>query len=217
MLNNNCIKITLIGDVFPGELPYTVDFGIKSQFRKHKGIPWSNKIKNIFGENELIIANLESPLIDENNTIKQTFFGEPKFAEFLKESGINVLNIANNHILEQGSTGFYSTINALDKLNLDVVGYIKDKKPNIVYKTFNNIKIAIAGFSDVDLEVIKNDNHFAILNEENLNNTLECIENEKVDFKIFCFHWGNEYINFPSLEQRKKAYNLIDKGIDIIL
>jgi len=217
MPHNNFVKITIIGDIFPGELPYTVGYGIKSQFKAHEGIQWVNKIKNICGDNDLIIGNLESPLITEENAIKNTFFGDPKFAMFLKNSGINILNIANNHILEQGSTGFYSTINTLETLNLDVVGYIKEKKSKIVYKTINDIKIAIAGFSNVDLEVIKNETHFAILNEENLDDIIARMEKENADYKILCFHWGNEYINIPSLEQRKIAYRLIDKGIDIIV
>jgi len=217
MSQNDSVKISLIGDVFPAELPYTVDYGIKTQFRKHQGIPWQKNIKEILGENDLTIGNLESPLISEKNAAKKTFYGTPDFAPFLKENNINVLNLANNHILEHGSKGFYNTVDKLQSLNLDIIGNIIDSQSNIVYKEINGIRIAIAGFSNVDLETIKNDNCFAVLNEKNVTRALESMKEFDADYKILCFHWGNEYINIPSLQQRKMAYTFIDKGADIIV
>jgi len=216
MNQKEIIRISLIGDVFPGELAYTENYGIRSQFKRHKGTPWINKIKNLTGDNDLLIGNLESPLVEEKNTIKRTFYGHPNFASFLKTSGVNLLNVANNHILEQGPDGFRNTLNILNKSELDVVGYIEDKKSKIIYKSIKGLKIAIAGFSNVDLQVIQNDNHFAVLNENNVLTALKEMNDQKADLKILCFHWGNEYVHIPSMEQRKMAYKFIDHGADII-
>jgi poly-gamma-glutamate synthesis protein (capsule biosynthesis protein) len=211
------IRLTLIGDIFPGELCYTQDYGIRTQFKKHKGIPWLREINKIVGENDIVVGNLESPLIDEVDSIKKTFFGNPEFACFLKKSGINVLNVANNHILEQGNQGFQSTIQALNKAELGIVGHISDSKSNIIYKDVKGLKISIAGFSNVDLHTIQNDDHFAVLNEDNVLNTLNEMEKNKADLKILCFHWGDEYVHVPSLEQRKMAYKFINNGADVIV
>jgi poly-gamma-glutamate synthesis protein (capsule biosynthesis protein) len=162
MKQKDTIIISLIGDIFPGELPYTQNYGIRSQFEKHKGVPWIRKIKKIVGENDIVVGNLESPLVAEVDTIKKTFFGDPEFVCVLKECGINVLNVANNHIMEQGNQGFQSTIQALNKAELGIVGHIIDSKSKIIYKDVKGLKIAIAGISNVDLHVIQNDNHFSV-------------------------------------------------------
>jgi hypothetical protein len=93
MTREGSVKITLIGDIFPAELPYTRDYGIGTQFKKHKGIPWKNKLRGILGVNDIILGNLESPLISDGNNAVNTFYGDPEFTGFLKECGINVLNL----------------------------------------------------------------------------------------------------------------------------
>lgn len=210
------IKIGLIGDIFPGELSFTINYGIRSQFELHKGKPWIDKVKQVIGENDLVIGNLECPLIPKDKAIKKTFYGNPEFAEFLRESGINVLNIANNHILEHGRFGFDATIESLQKAGLGVVGYLENSKPNILYQHIKGYKIAIAGFSNVDLHKINNEDCFAELNEENVLDTLDSMKKNGAELKILCFHWGNEYIQIPSSEQRELAYKCIDAGADII-
>jgi hypothetical protein len=100
---NQKVKIAFVGDIFPGERDITLNYGIKTQFEKHKGRLWIDRINSLLGDNDIIIGNLESPLISLNKTLKKTFYGNPDFAFFLKECGINVLNVANNHIMEQGN------------------------------------------------------------------------------------------------------------------
>jgi len=217
MNQEDTIRISLIGDIFPGELAYTQNYGIRSQFLKHKGKPWIDKVKGIIGENDIVIGNLESPLVPAGDAIKKTFFGEPKYAKFLKDCGINVINIANNHIMEHGTDGFNSTIAALNDAGINATGCIVNSKPQIIYKNIKRYKIAIAGFSNVDLHLLQNNDQFSILNEENVLSTLNTMMEQKADLKILCFHWGNEYIHIPSLVQRDLAYKFIDNGADMIV
>jgi len=217
MNQEDMIGITLLGDIFPGELDFTQNYGIRTQFKKHKGIPWRKEIKKIVSDDDIVLGNLESPLVHEADAIKKTFFGDPEFVCFLRECGINVVNIANNHILEQGNEGFRSTIQALNNAELGIIGQSIDSKSKIFYIDVKGLKIAIAGFSNVDLHIIQNDNHFAVLNEDNVINTIESMEEHMVDLKILSFHWGNEYIHVPSIDQRKMAYKFIDNGADIIV
>lgn len=216
LLKPTVLKISLVGDVFPAELPFTVGFGIKSQFEIHKGKVWAKRIKSITGESDIVIGNLESPLLKQEERIKETFFGHPDFAKFLKNSGIGIVNIANNHILEHNKNGFNCTKRILSDNNIDFVGNEESGKSNVLYKTINGLKIAVAGFSNVDLHVINNENNFAILTEENVIDSLNEMTSQNVDLKILCFHWGNEYVHIPSIEQRKLAHKFIDAGADII-
>lgn len=211
------MKIGFLGDIFPGEQNYTINYGILSQFKSHNGDKWEKDIKSITNECDYVIGNLESPLVRTDKAQKKIFRGDPEFALFLKKVGINILNIANNHILEHGSEGFYNTIEILHNYDIDVIGYIHNNQPVIVYKNYNGIKIGIAGFSNVDLDKFDNNNHFPVLDDFNVLNTLSRMKSDRVDYKILVFHWGDEYINVPSLHQRLSAQKYIDKGASIII
>ena len=210
-------RITFLGDIFPAELAYTRNYGIRTQFEKHGGKPWVKQIKDIVGEKDLLIANLESPLVNKKDIIKDTFYGHPSFTSFLRLSGIDFVNVANNHILEQGSKGFRQTIDFLEKAKIGIVGHQENGRSKISYIHLNGLKIAMAGFSNVDLEVIKDVNHFAILREDDVIEALSEMEKEGADFKILNFHWGNEYVHIPSITQRRMAYKFIESGADVII
>ena len=113
-LNERIVKIILIGDVFSGELEFNIGFGVKSFFEKHNGLPWKFKLESLFKDADIVIGNLESPLIPSEIKVKDSFYGKPDFASFLKECGVNVVNIANNHILEHGDKGFEETLKILN-------------------------------------------------------------------------------------------------------
>ena len=214
---NKSIRMAFVGDIFPGELPYTIGYGLRTRFLSHKGVLFKGIIKEIIGENDIVIGNLESPILANANERKKTFFGDPEFARFLKNNGINVLNLANNHVLEHGDQGFRQTVNILKGEGINIIGTTSDKSHKIYFKDIKGIKIAVAGFNNVDLNVINDYEHFDILSEEKVITALKIMAEENANVKILIFHWGNEYIHIPSLEQRKLAYKFIENGANIII
>lgn len=211
------LLITFIGDIFPGELPYTQNYGVKTQFETHHGLFWLSEIKKILGESDLVIGNLESPLLDEGDAVKGTFWGKADFGSFLKSCGINIVNVANNHILEHGNLGFEKTIKVVDQAGIGIIGQAINLKSNIYTKVIKGFKIAIAGFSNIKLDGGQKDVTYAILTDDNVLETLKSMGDQNADLKILCFHWGNEYVHIPSIEQRKMAYKFIDFGANIIV
>jgi poly-gamma-glutamate synthesis protein (capsule biosynthesis protein) len=207
------MRITFIGDIFPSDESYCLGFGIKSKFENNLCDNWEENIQSATRGSDIVIGNLESPLLDSSFVDRPDFYGNPKFACLLKKCGINVLNVANNHILEHGKIGYEETLKTLADSGVEVVG----DKNKILYLQKYNCKIAIAGFCDVDLDIFENDNCFSVLNEQNLEFTLHDMIVNMTDLKIFCFHWGNEYIHKPSMKQRKLASKLIDAGVDVII
>ncbi len=207
------MKLTFLGDIFPAERVYTVGFGIKTKSEKGYGKTWINNIKEVYSNSDFVIGNLESPLIDDSLAIKKSFYGNPNFSQFLKAVGVNIVNVANNHILEHGKAGYRQTVSLLNKTGIDVIG--DNNKPHYILK--DNVKIGIAGFSNVDLDFFENDNCFSELTIEKAIVTVNEMDANDVDIKFFCFHWGNEYIHKPALWQRELAYKLIDAGVDMII
>src|ERR1039458_1225044 len=69
-------------------------------------------------EADLCIANLECPLIEKQTSISKTgpVFGEPSLCiNGLKQAGIDVLNLANNHILDHGTPGLENTLRSEER------------------------------------------------------------------------------------------------------
>ena len=117
------MKITLVGDIFPADEFLSVGFGIRSQFEATKGERWKDNIQGITQDSDIVIGNLESPLLEPSLAAgKPDFYGSPEFARFLRECGIGVLNVANNHILEHGKGGYERTLQILEESGIAVAG-----------------------------------------------------------------------------------------------
>ncbi len=207
------MKLTFLGDIFPADESFCVGFGIHSQFLKHWGEEWKNNMSSFTRGSDYTVGNLESPLIPTSMAISDTFYGHPHFASFLNDCGVNVLNIANNHIFEHGKNGYEETIRVIQGADIKVIGH----NNKVLYLKAQDCSIAIAGFCAPKLLEHPFDNTLSILNKENVMSSLDAMQAHNTDVKIFCFHWGNEYIQKPSMQQREFAYALIDAGADVII
>ena len=210
-------KLTFIGDIFPGDEIFTVGFGIKSKSTLDRVHQWAGNISNTIGKADYIVGNLESPLIDKLFAKNNTFFGSTLFANVLKESGVNVLSIANNHILEHGTEGFEQTVRLLKDKGIKTIGQNENGAPSILTIKHGDITICLSGFCDEKVCNIENPRCYASLVENDILETLEKMKANHADIIIFVFHWGNEYIQMPSLEQKALAHKLIDKGANLII
>lgn len=211
------LGLTFIGDIFPGDELFTSGFGFKSKTNgKNIGL-WTKNIHEVIGEANYIVGNLESPLVDDKEAKGHTFYGIPLFSDVLKDSGINILNVANNHILEHGANGFTHTLDTLHNKQLLTIGEMGDGHSKILKIQHEGTTICMAGFCDERVCNFDNPQCYASLEEEMVFKTLENMKALHPDVIVFVFHWGDEYIHIPSPEQRKLAYKLIDHGAHLIV
>jgi len=212
------IKLTFVGDICPADMRFTKGFGLNSKFIKGEGIKWEKNLKELTKSSDIAFCNLEAPLIpSEKFDSDYHFAGTLAFADFIKRSGFDIVSIANNHILEEGIEGFNSTIKQLDKSKIKYIGKYDDESSNIEIITIKEKRIGFVAFNAVDLEKINNPKLFAEFSEKSVFKALDNLNELNVDYKIFSFHWGNEYINIPSRNQIEFAHKLIDSGVNIIV
>jgi len=209
------VRISFVGDIFPANRPYTIGWGVASTFKKHYGTLWNDSINSIFTDSDICFANLESPLLnDENFSDQNCFAGHKRFVELLKKHRINIVSIANNHMLEHGSEGFYSTCETLRKNEIKYVGQNENGLSNIQIIKVHDISMGFCGFNEKNGSNIE---FLADLKEINIFNTIKKLNSLELDFKIVSLHWGEEYIHYPSLQQINLAHKIIDGGVDIII
>lgn len=211
---NSILKIFAVGDVMLGNQDLCYGFGVKNVIEK-KGVDYLfDGVKHIFKDGDIIFGNLEAPISIATNKSgfdARVFLCAPEVVHGIKNSYINTLSVANNHIMQHGEEAYLSTINVLDENKILPIG-VKDEIRILKIRGFN---IALVGYS---------------LIEDNINiclyNKISSIESIKkdilkikhlVDFVIISMHWGNEYIHYPSPNQVKIGRELIDHGADLIL
>ena len=64
---------------------------------------FTKDIESIFAEADFVVANLESPLVTKISIPipgKCTLRGDMEWAAFIKKSGLNLVTLANNHMMD---------------------------------------------------------------------------------------------------------------------
>ena len=150
---------------------------------------------------DLVFANLESPIVDNCPRFDHgfSFCTDPKIVEGLVFSGVNVVNLANNHILNFGQKGLKDTEKYLDNSNISFTGV-----NNLIVRKIEDTTFGFLGFDfTVNVPTQKDWN---LIQESD----------SKVDILIVGVHWGEEYKDKANNNQRKWARKMIENGADVI-
>lgn len=213
--NNMIIGFT--GDVMIGRLV--------NQVISEKGYsyPWGN-ILQLLHKNDLNIINLETTLTKSEKKVTKVFNfkSDPDKVQTLIEGKIDVVNLANNHILDFNQEGFFETLKILEQKNIKYVGVGKNideaRKPIIIKK--DKTKIGIIGYTDnepgwIATKTKPGINYIEVGNIEKVINDIKDIKTQ-VDLLILSIHWGPNKIERPTKEFINFAHQMIDAGVDII-
>ncbi|MCL1940737.1 MAG: CapA family protein, partial [Synergistaceae bacterium] len=188
--------------------------------------PQFEKIRHLLS-GDLVIGNFETTLAGA----KRGYSGYPTFntpdglADELKNTGFNVLLLANNHIYDKGVSGLKRTIEELDSRGFSTTGAwgapskSVDNSPllietkGIVFGIFNYTYGSNIPFD----ESKRAETHLNIIDEPSIRKDIRYLKNNGADFIIATFHWGNEYQPKPSKRQRDVAAVCFEEGADIIV
>lgn len=236
------ILIKAVGDICPGD-KYIMGLGVLNKTEKY-GVDFSfNGTRKHLKKADIVLGNFEGLLTKKikNDNSNLTFCGLPEFSNAMTRSGINVLNVANNHILEHGSEVFFETLTILEDAGINICGLRSEddsfySKPVII--NINNKKFGIIGYNWVGIDKFENTDTFiaqsrdSVVNytwirknnrkialEKSNKNVVSDIKKLKksVDYVILMAHWGYEFVIYPPSGVVKEARLFIDSGADIII
>lgn len=196
--------ITLIatGDVMLGR---TINY----HSVKNNNFTWMwEKVAKELQEADLSLINLESPLVKNCPVSNEgmIFCANEKNIEGLKIAGIDLVNLANNHIGNFEQEGIETTVHLLNQLGISPVG---TEKP--VFKNAKNIRFALLGYSDFGAP-----QGISQAKKEKIAQEINEAKNQ-ADIVVVSFHWGVEYTDQPTSRQKELAYLAIDSGADLVL
>ena len=180
------------------------------------------EVFDVFVSSEMNIVNLEAPITTNNTKIIKTgphLKHSPAILDFLKNSNINVVTLANNHILDFGEDGLNHTFQYLNTNYICKVGAAE----NIV-SAGKPLKKSIGDSTIAIINICENEWSVASANKAGTN-PLDVIENVKqikeakkyVDFVLVIIHGGHENYNLPSPRMVKQYRYFAENGADMII
>jgi len=171
-------------------------------------------------------VNLETPVTSRGQQQPKTyhFAASPLAFVALRDAGVDLVTVANNHILDYGQTGLADTLAAAKAAHVPYVGAGVNAAaawaPYVV--TINGTKIAIVGISQVAelaSSWVATARRPGEANAINLNRTLAAVRAAKrlARIVVVFMHWGTEGMACPDQNQLSLAPKLAAAGASIIV
>ena len=208
------ISLMAVGDIMLGRKV--------SHLLKGKKPGWIfSEVRNILEQADVVIGNLETPIIDTQekpaHSARVPLKASEGVAKELKSASFGIMNVANNHILDYGEKGLINTLEVLKSHRIHYVGAgrninearcplrIRVKGLIITFLSYcssYNATSNKAGAAPLDIKKIRED-----------------IADTKKDSDIIIvsLHHGVEYADYPTPGFIRLARQVIDFGAQVVL
>jgi len=185
--------------------------------------PMLEKVTPFLEQADLTIANSES-IVGGSEIGLSTYpaFNSPyEIGAALKNSGVDIVTLANNHTLDRGKSAIENAIHYWDQIGMVHTGsYLSnDERAEVTLVTRNNITFSFLSYTygtngiptpgGMDYLVNRID---PLVIQQDLKHAREVS-----DVVVLSLHFGQEYQNMPNAEQIELADFSADNGADIIL
>jgi poly-gamma-glutamate synthesis protein (capsule biosynthesis protein) len=214
-MNDDSIKIVITGDLCP--VNRTEKLAMEQDFQSI-----FNNIVDVLKGNDLLVTDLECPLTvsdEARNKIGPHQKAHPSCIKILQHAGVGLVTLANNHIMDYGSTGVTDTLEACRSNSISTVGIGRSPReaaqPYILKK--GGKSVAILNYAD-DEFITSPDGEYRCNPIDSVGAFYD-IGNARAsnDFVIVIVHGGNEFYELPSPRTRKLYRYLIDLGADTVI
>ncbi|GEM_PF-3478165 len=201
------------------------DRGVRSKIESNGYYYIIEDLVKIFSTGNISFANLECPISDRGskfNLEKGIFFRcSPDNARIIKEMGINIVSLANNHILDYGLTAALDTINYLNKEGIFYSGMGLDREESLLSPVLNigDKRVRILSYNNIypySYNAEENVPGLLILNKSNIEADIKKAK-EGVDYLFVSIHTGEEFIVYPENDKINLFRQIIDMGADGII
>ena len=155
---------------------------------------------------------------------RYTFRADPARVSNLNTMGVDIVLLANNHVYDYGKNAFLDTLQTLQDAGIHYVGAGKNiaEASEPYYFICKGKKIAYVAASEAE--------KFKMTPQatKTMPGILRCYDTSmflaeiaeadaQADYVIANVHWGTEYDNMASKEQREFAREMIDAGADAVI
>ena len=150
-------------------------------------------------------------------------FNSPQeLGQAVVDTGFDVVNLANNHMLDKTAKGLAEAIDFWDGTGLVRTGAYKDAQDleTVEYLEKNGLKIGLVGITQyTNGLVLPSDSPLKYIltsDEATIERKIKAAK-AQCDVVLVNVHWGSEYTTTPSQEQRNLAKKMADWGANVII
>lgn len=175
-----------------------------------------------FERADLSVVNLECPLTDADTPMAKsgpTLRAPSRCVAAIKNAGIGVLNLANNHILDHGPAGLESTLRVVEAAGIATAGAgrNRDEARRILIRDAGGVRIGILGVAEHEFSIATASSPGA--NPLDLIDIVRNITAHKKewDYLIVLLHGGNEGYPLPSPRLMDTCRFLVEQGAKAVI
>lgn len=215
------VKIAAVGDILCG----TDMLSDAKQGETYNFNYMFNGILKFIKNADLSIGTLETNFTENEYSGVGKYNSPIEFLQAVKNSGVELVSVAHNHILDYGVSGYDETIKKIQDNELDITG-IKDNTENEnkdfsgIIKEVNGIKIAVLSYTyglSNDGKLTEEEKNVAnIYSEEKVKFDIDYAK-ENSNYIMVIMHWGEVNNSVVSPWQEEVKNYLVDNGVDMIL
>lgn len=175
---------------------------------------------------DYFVANEEFPFSLKGTAQDKTytFRVPPDRVSLLKDMGLDLVTLANNHSLDFGSTALLDTLETLDQAGIRHIGAgknLSDAEAPVTV-SMHGKKIAFIGATRVipDASWAASKTSAGVFSAydsgKELQKEIKAIRND-VDYVIVYMHWGLERMTVPNDYQMELSHAAVDAGADLVI
>jgi poly-gamma-glutamate capsule biosynthesis protein CapA/YwtB (metallophosphatase superfamily) len=214
------LTLTAVGDILIHDTVYNQ---AKQQSGAYNFNPNFVQVKPYLTQPDITMANQET-------MIGGTQFGLSSYPSFnsphevgdaLKENGVDLVTLANNHTLDRGEKIILSALNYWNEIDVMYTGaYVsQDDQQNIRLMKKNDITVSFLSYTygTNGIPVPAGKDHLVNLIEvEKIKNDIQRAK-DLSDVSVVSLHFGNEYERMPNDFQKEIVKVVTEAGGDIII
>lgn len=164
--------------------------------------------QELVSSGDITLINLEQPItencpVDPENNI---FCSPPESVEGLLYAGVDIANLANNHMNDHGAEGYATTLDTLEGADIQ-----PSDENHVVVIDREGITFGFVGFN-----LVWQTKDTVIWPTEDILAKIRDLDSQ-VDVLIVSFHWGTEFRTHSTFAQREMGHAAIDAGADLIV
>lgn len=180
------------------------------------------ELLNLLTNSDCCIFNLECPLVNTDSPIQKgssNLRADISIVKGLKSIGVDLLTLANNHIMDHGNAGLESTMSALEKEKISFLGAGENSKIAAMPFVFsaNNKKIGVYACAEHEFSIAEENKPGA--NPFDPLESFDHVVNLKndCDYVIVLYHGGKEHYRYPAPLLQRVCRKFVEKGANLVV
>ena len=217
---------------FAGDILFDSGYAVMSTVSKNGGdirSAFSPELMEEMQSADLFLINNEFPYTTRGEPLPGklfTFRAKPETANYLKEMGADLVNLANNHASDYGEVSLLDTLDVLDSVGIPHIGAGHDleeaSKP--FYYNEGDLTIGIVSATQIEKLDIPDtkgatESSAGVFRCWKIEPLLEVIREARqhCDFLVVFIHWGTENQEEIDWAQKDQGPKIAEAGADLIV